>query len=60
MIVPNWLARAGIATPTFGRLATPTAASLSLSHTTVHVTTHIVMLGLAHEFSGPMPIVAKY
>jgi hypothetical protein len=60
MIVPNWLARAGIATPTFGRLATPTAASLSLSHTTVHVTTHIVMLGLAYEFSGPMPIVAKY
>jgi hypothetical protein len=29
-------------------------------HTTVHVTTHIVMLGLAYEFSGPMPIVAKY
>jgi hypothetical protein len=24
------------------------------------MTTHIVMLGLAYEFSGPMPIVAKY
>jgi hypothetical protein len=27
---------------------------------TVHVTTYIVMLGLAYQFSGPMPIVAKY
>jgi hypothetical protein len=52
--------RAGIATPTFGRLPTPKAAPLSLSHTIVHVTTHIVMLGLAYEFSGPMPIVAKH
>jgi opacity protein-like surface antigen len=28
--------------------------------TTVHVTSHNVMLGLAYEFSGPMPIAAKY